>query len=215
MVNVIELLTIGITIAFGPCLFFCTPIVFSYIGGTQDSWQKGFKSVLIFSLSRAFVYVILGLLAGLFGKILTTSLDKYSLTIYIIGGAFISLSGILILLGKNPNLHLCQTIRKHTIENDIRSSIILGIIIGLLPCPPLLGILVYISLVSQDLWQGALLGFSFGIGTIISPLIIFGILASSLPKKIIKSPKTFEIFKKVCGFLLFLFGVQLIVSQII
>ncbi len=215
MVNLIELFTIGIAMAFGPCLFFCTPIVLSYIAGTQDSWRKGVKSVLIFSLSRAIVYVLLGSLAGFFGKLLTTTLDKYGLTIYFIGGMFISLSGILILLGKNPNLRLCQILRKYTVENDIRSSIVLGIIIGLLPCTPLLGILVYISLISKDLWQGALLGFSFGVGTIISPLIIFGILVSSLPKKIIKSPKTFEIFKKVCGFLLFLFGVQLIVSQII
>ena len=215
MINLIELFMIGITMAFGPCLFFCSPIVLSYIGGTQDNWQKGFKSVLIFSLSRAFIYVLLGTLAGLFGKILTTSLDKCGLIIYFIGGALISLSGILILMGKNPNLHLCQILRKYTIENDIRSSIILGIIIGLLPCTPLLGILVYISLISKDLWQGALLGFSFGVGTIISPLIVFGILVGSLPKIIIKSPKIFDIFKKACGFLLFLFGVQLIVSQII
>ncbi len=214
MVNIIELLSIGITMAFGPCLFFCTPIILSYIAGTQDNWRKGFKSVLIFSLSRAIVYVLLGLLTGFFGKILTTTLDKYSLTIYLIGGIFISLSGILILMGKNPNLHLCQILRKYSIENDIRSSIILGIIIGLLPCTPLLGILVYISLISKNLWQGALLGFSFGVGTIISPLIIFGILVSSLPKKIIKNPKIFDIFKKACGFLLFLFGIQLIVSKI-
>ena len=215
MVNLIELFTIGITVAFGPCLFFCTPIVLSYIAATQDSGRKGFKSVLIFSLSRAFIYVLLGLLAGLFGKILTTSLDKYSLTIYITGGVFISLSGILILLGKNINLPICQILRKYTVENNIRNSIVLGIIIGLLPCTPLLGILVYISLISKDLWQGAILGFSFGMGTIISPLIIFGILVSSLPKKIIRNPTTFEIFKKFCGFLLFLFGVQLIVSKII
>ena len=215
MINIIELFTIGITMAFGPCLFFCTPIVLSYIAGTQDSGRKGFKSVLIFSLSRAFIYVLLGLLAGFLGKMLTTTLDKYSLTIYFMGGIFISLSGILILLGKNPNLHLCQILRKYTVEDDIKNTIILGIIIGLLPCTPLLGILVYISLVSKDLWQGALLGLSFGIGTIISPLIIFGIAVSALPKIIMKNPKTFEIFKKACGFLLFLFGVQLIVSQII
>jgi len=215
MINLIELFMIGITMAFGPCLFFCTPIVLSYIAGTQDSGRKGFKSVLIFSLSRAFIYVLLGLLAGFLGRMLTTTLDKYSLPIYIIGGTFISLSGILILLGKNPNLHLCQILRKYTVEDNIRNTIILGIIIGLLPCTPLLGILVYISLTSKDLWQGALLGLSFGIGTIISPLIIFGIVVSSLPKKIIKNPKIFEIFKKACGFLLFLFGVQLIVSQII
>ena len=215
MINLIELFTIGITMAFGPCLFFCTPIVLSYIAGTQDSGRKGFKSVLIFSLSRAFIYVLLGLLAGFLGKMLTTTLDKYSLTIYFIGGIFISLSGILILMGKNPNLHLCQILRKYTDEDDIGNTIILGIIVGLLPCTPLLGILVYISLVSKDLWQGALLGLSFGVGTMISPLIIFGIVVSSLPKKIIKNPKTFEIFTKACGFLLFLFGVQLIVSQII
>lgn len=33
--------------------------------------------------------------------------------------------------------------------------------------------------------------------------------------KIIKNSKTFEIFKKACRFLLFLFGVQLTVSKII
>lgn len=215
MIDLIELFSIGITMAFGPCLFFCTPIVLSYIAGTQDSARKGFKSVLLFSLSRAIIYVLLGSLAGFFGKILTSTLDKFGLVIYIIGGTFISLSGILILMGKNPNLHLCQILRKYTVENDTRNLIIMGMIIGLLPCTPLLSILVYIGLTSKDLWQGALLGFSFGVGTIISPLIILGILVSYLPKKIIKSSKTFEIFKKVCGFLLFLFGVQLVVSQII
>ena len=215
MINLIELFSMGITMAFGPCPFFCTPIVLSYIAGTQESGRKGFQSVLIFSLSRAIIYVLLGSLAGFFGKMLTTTLDKYGLTIYIIGGTFISLSGILILMGKNPNLPLCQILRKYTTENDIRSSIILGIIIGLLPCTPLLGILVYISLISKGLWQGALLGFSFGVGTIISPLITLGILVSALPKIIIKSHKVLEIFKKACGFLLFLFGVQLLVSQII
>ena len=43
MINLMELFTIGITMAFGPCLFFCTPIVLSYIAGTQDSGRKGFN----------------------------------------------------------------------------------------------------------------------------------------------------------------------------
>lgn len=215
MVNMIELFTIGMSMAFGPCLFFCTPIVLSYIAGTQDNWQKGFKSILIFSLSRASIYVLLGFLAGLLGRILTATLDKYSLTIYIFGGMIVCLSGILILIGKNPIYPVCQTLRKYSLENDVWSSITFGIIMGLLPCTPLLGVLVYISLITTNIWQGALLGFSFGFGTIFSPLILFAMMASSLPKKIIKNNKTFEVFKKACGFLLFLLGFQLIISRII
>jgi len=210
----IELFIIGLTVSFGPCLLFCSPVILPYIAATKKGWREGLKSVLIFTLSRLVAYTILGLLVGLLGRLLTEKLYRFDNFLFILGGLFITLLGILIIFGKDPQLRLCQVLRRYTVDSERGGLILLGITVGLLPCLPLLGVLTYIALRATSFWQGALYGFSFGMGTVISPLILFGVLASALPGILIKSQKVLNFFRTACGFLLFLAGVQLIASKI-
>lgn len=209
----IELFIIGITVSCGPCLAFCSPIILSYIAGTRQGWKEGLVAILTFSFARLVIYCLLGLLAGLFGRVIAEWLYQFDYLIFLGGGIFISLLGLLIIFGEEP--HICQVLRRHTVDSSIKGPIMLGIIMGILPCLPLLGVLAYIALKTQNLWQGAFYGLAFGVGVLVSPLIPFGVLASVLPAGLIKKRRIYSLFSRLCGFILFLVGVNLIVSKLL
>lgn len=215
----IELFIIGMTVSFGPCLLFCSPVILPYIAATRKGWREGLGAVLIFLLARLVAYVLLGLLAGLLGGLLTKLLHRFGYLVFLFGGLFISLVGLLIIFGKEPFHHprlpgcsgqVCQILRRQVVDSRIKGPAILGLTIGVLPCLPLLGVLAYITLKAQNLWQGAFYGLAFGMGKFISPLILLGILASTLPAGLIKSHRIYGFFSRICGFILFLIGVNLI-----
>lgn len=210
----IELFIIGITVSFGPCLAFCSPVILPYIAATRKGWREGLRTALIFLFTRLVAYVLLGLLAGLFGRLLTEWLHQFGYLVFLVGGLFISSLGLLITFGKEPGHRLCQVLRKQVVDNSIKGPVMLGLTIGILPCLPLLGVLAFIALKTQNPWQGAFYGLAFGMGKFISPLIPLGVLASALPAGLIKNYRIFGFFNRLCGFILFLIGVNLIVSRI-
>lgn len=214
MSTAIELFIIGITVSFGPCLAFCSPVILPYIAATRHGWREGLRTTLIFLFTRLVAYCLLGLLAGGFGRLLTQWLHQFGYLVFFIGGLFISLLGLLIIFGKEPGHRLCQVLRKNVVDNSIKGPILLGLTVGILPCLPVLGVLAYIALRAQSLWQGAFYGFAFGVGKFISPLIPLGVLASALPAGLIKNPRVYGFFSRICGFILFLIGVNLILSRI-
>jgi cytochrome c biogenesis protein CcdA len=55
-----------------------------------------------------------------------------------------------------------------------------------------------------------LYGFAFGIGTVISPLLILGALAPIIPAKLIRTEKASQIFNCACGFLLIIVGIYIV-----
>ena len=211
----IELFIIGITVSFGPCLAFCSPVILPYIAATRRGWRKGLRTILLFLFTRLVAYVLLGLLAGLFGRLLTEWLHQFGYLVFLIGGSFISLLGLLIIFGRDYHHHLCQVLRRQVVDNSIKGPILLGLTVGILPCLPLLGVLAYIALKTQNLWQGASYGLAFGMGKFISPLIPLGVLASTLPAGLIKNHRIYGFFSRICGFILFLIGVNLVVSKLL
>ncbi len=214
MSNAIELFIIGITVSFGPCLAICSPVILPYIAATRRGWRQGLAAILIFSFSRLVSYSVLGLLAGLFGGLISIWLRQFDYVIFLIGGMFVSLLGILIIFGKTYQSHLCQKNSNHNFTGKgIKGPIMLGLFAGILPCLPLLAVLSYIALRAADLWQGAFYGMAFGSGKIISPLIPLGVLASILPAKLIKKHKLFTFFSRICGVILLIIGINLIIYQ--
>jgi sulfite exporter TauE/SafE len=209
----IELFVIGITGSFGPCLAFCSPVILPYIAATRHSWREGLRTTLLFLFTRLVAYVLLGLLAGWSGRLLTVWLHQFDYLIFLGGGIFISFLGLLIIFGKEPGHRLCQTLRRQVVDNSIKGPILLGFTVGILPCLPLLGVLAYIALKTQNIWQGAFYGFAFGVGKFISPLVPFGVLASTLPAGLIKSHKVYLFFTRLCGFILSLIGINLLIAS--
>lgn len=214
MSTAIELFIIGITVSFGPCLAFCSPLILPYIAATRRGWREGFVAILTFSLVRLITYSLLGFLAGLLGSLLTHRVYQFGYLIFLGGGIFISLLGLLIIFGRDYHHHLCQVLRENVVDNSIKGPMLLGLTVSILPCLPLLGVLSYIALETQGLWQGAFYGLAFGMGKFISPLIPLGILASALPAGLIKNQRIHDLFSQICGFVLFLIGVNLVISRI-
>ena len=208
----------GLALGMGPCLFFCFPILIPIVAGTREGWTEGLKATLVFSVSRLFAYVLLGLLSGLTGELLLRfiSQTQFSLYIWIFGGLFIMLLGVLILLGDGHGFPPSQLLMKYTIKDGLRSLALLGFIVGITPCTPLLGVLTYITLSVESPLVGAYYALSFGLGaSITTPLVLAGIVAGGAPSLIFKTPRIHKLFKRSCGLILIILGVKQIISQII
>ena len=208
----VSLFVSGLLFGSGPCLASCGPILISYVAGTKKNILKSLITYILFSLARIFVYLILSFLIFFLGRFALQSLlgDFYKYVV-ILGGIFIILVGLLMALGRRLEFGFWQFLQKRLLERDKKSIIILGLVIGLLPCAPLLAILSYVGLVSKNWLQTLLYSFSFGIGTFVSPLVFLVILASLLPKFLIKKKGIYiQIFNFICGLIIIFFGIQLI-----
>lgn len=207
-----SLFSLGLLFGSGPCLASCGPILISYIAGTKKNIFKGLMAYILFSLSRIFVYLSLSVLVFFLGNfLLERLLPDFFKYILILGGVFIILIGVLVAWMRSLEFRPLRFLEKNIIERDRKSMLVLGLIIGLLPCAPLLAILSYVGLVSKTWPESLLYGFSFGLGTFISPLILLVILAGLIPKILVDKKGLYgQIFSFVCGLVIIFLGLQLI-----
>jgi len=197
----------------GPCLATCGPILISYIAATKKTPLGGLWSWFVFTASRFFITVFLGLLAGIAGSELFRRFywENPGYAIWLFGGIFIAFLGLLIILGKHTHINLCSKLNQSLIEHDTKSLITLGIVVGILPCLPIIGIFSYITMASTHYSQGVLMSAAFGLGAAISPLLILSMLTGYIPKlKPLQNEKTLRLFQRICGGILFLLGVHII-----
>jgi sulfite exporter TauE/SafE len=205
----------GIFLGSGPCLVSCGPFLVSFISGASKDFKESFRIWSIFSLTRIFAYTVLGFIAGLFSqevvyRIYQGNFGRYLL---IFGGIFLCFIGMVMILGGRKQNRICRVLEEGFIKRGIKSAAIFGLVIGFIPCAPLLAILSYIVLISGSWSKGMLYSFSFGLGTLISPLIILIFLASLVPKMLDKT-KFFSIFQKLCGLIIGILGIGLIIKGI-
>jgi len=207
----------GFVIGAGPCVLICAPILLPYIAGTQRTWQQGFRAALVFGLARLLVYTLLGGVVGYIGYYLFQLFYNRLWGIYLwtFAGIFIITLGMLILLGREINNPVCRFLQKHALENNVRSLFLLGLIIGFSPCLPLLAVLTEIMFMADRFYSGFIYGFAFGLGTVVSPLLLMGALAPLIPGKLIRSDKAMRIFNAVCGGLLIMVGIYIIWQKLI
>lgn len=202
----------GLTVGIGPCMLHCAPALAFYVTGTAVGWRPGLKAAITFSLARLSAHTLLGALAGGIGAHLVTHLREEAFVFWVQLGAaaFILLLGVLIIMGRNPRIHLCQYLSRHTLQNSTLSMALLGFLIGIVPyCAPFLGVLTYIAFALRDIPLGALCGLAFGLGaSLITPLLIVGPVAGMLPK-LFTSPRLLELFRRASGVILLLFGLTL------
>jgi sulfite exporter TauE/SafE len=138
------------------------------------------------------------------------------------GGSFIILVGLFVCFGKQLELSckclmpqfaekLSFFLQSDILEKDVKSAIVLGLIIGLLPCAPLLAVLSYIGLISKSWVSSFWFSFSFGAGTFMSPLILLSIFAGWVPEFLKEKRANYlRIFSFFCGLIIIFLGIQLI-----
>jgi sulfite exporter TauE/SafE len=205
----ISFFILGLSFGAGPCIASCGPLLISYIAGTGKGIFKSLMVYILFSLARIFAYLAISLLVFFLGRfVIEKFISSSSKYILVAGGAFFVLIGALMALGKRTNFKLCAFLEKHMLTCDKKSIITFGLIIGLLPCAPLLAIFSYIVLISKSYFETLLYSFSFGMGTFVSPLIFLALASGLIPKYFIG--KRYErIFSLICGLVIIFLGFKL------
>ncbi len=206
----------GIFLGVGPCLLSCGPLLVSYIASTQKDTLGGLRVYLIFSVTRMLVYVAFGVLAGFFGEmVLQRILESFVLKIvFLFFGVFLFLLGFLIALDKFSVGHsalqkYCGFLHRDLGTKDIKNTVIFGLIVSFAPCLPLLAVLGYIALIS-DTWQkGILYMTSFGLGTVLSPMIILSMWAGWLANFIKSRKWVLRVINIICGIILIYLGITM------
>jgi uncharacterized protein len=212
----LSLFLTGIFLGSGPCLISCGPFLVSFIAGANKSPKESFWIWLVFSLTRLFAYVVLGLIAGLFSQEIVYRLYRGNFSQYLLffGGAFVLFLGAVMMLGKMDRLPACRILEEKFIRRGIKSTVLFALVVGFLPCAPLLAILSYVMLIAGSWYKGALYSLAFGLGTLLSPLIILVLLASFIPKLLAQKNRMLGILQKVCGLVIVLLGLELILKGI-
>ncbi len=209
---IISLFLTGLLFGSGPCIASCGPFLITYIAGTKKTISKGVMVYILFSVARISVYVALSLAIFFLSRFaierLLGGLYKYVL---ILGGGFIIIIGLFMVFGKKLEFNFWQSLYKNLLERDKKSIFTVGLIIGLLPCAPLLSILSYVGLISRTWLSSLLYSLSFGIGTFVSPLIMLTILAGIIPRIFLEKKAIYSsIFSLICGLTIIFLGIQLI-----
>jgi sulfite exporter TauE/SafE len=196
----------------GPCLLICAPILITYIAGKQTTWRHVLSDIFMFFVGRLLAYLILGYLAGLSGSLLRQFSSSDLLGFFKpLGGLIIILLGISVLAGKESSFGICKFAGNKV--TGFGSLFVLGFITGLFPCAPLLALLFDIALISKTAMAGMFYALFFGLGTLVSGLIVVGSLAGILawlPSRIFKSKRSNFVFRTICALLLVLLGLGLV-----
>ena len=200
---ILNLFLTGILFGAGPCMLTCGPVLIAYVVGTKKRIIDSILTYSMFSWARIFVYLVLSFLVFFFGNVVMEKmLRQNSRYVLFAGGAFIIIVGVAIIL------------QKSFFKRFKSNSIMLGVIVGALPCVPLLAILSYIGLVSKTWLQSLIYGVSFGIGTFLSPLVIVAFFAGAINKFLEKKKALYNrICSVISGTILIFFGVQLLLLR--
>ena len=175
-IDLISLITIAFLGSVGHCIGMCGGIVIAYSSAkvdTNESKLKASLSHLAYSFGRVSTYVMLGIIFGVIGGVVSFSGTAIA-TLTIIAGIFMILAG-LSLSGKIKFL----TLLEHSFSSDswytklfrellqtksLFSFFVLGMLNGLLPC----GLVYFFAVTAASTaspFYGALVMFIFGLST--------------------------------------------------
>lgn len=213
---ILSLFLSGLFFGSGPCLASCGPLLISYVAGAKKQIVKSFLAYVLFSLARICVYLIVGGLIFSLGRFFTErALSGFSKYILWSGGVFIIGIGILTASGRSFESGICGFLQRKFLKTDKKSIILLGVVIGLLPCAPLLALFSYTGLVAKSWGQSILYNLSFGIGTFFSPLLPLVLVSGFLSKFINKQAVIYQrAFSFIAGIVIIYLGAQLLIRNI-
>lgn len=207
---------LGLSFGAGPCVAGCGPLLISYLAGTRKNVAKSVAYYLLFSLARVTVYLALGAAVFMAGKFIAEGIlaaaAKY---IFIAGGIFIIVLGILMVIGKKQGGSFCSFLHRKFLHHDKKSVLILGLVTGISPCAPLLAMFSYAALISKNWTEPLFYALAFGVGTTVSPLLLLAVFAGFIPAV----GKGWQgalnrIFAIICGVIIIILGMRLLARSI-
>jgi sulfite exporter TauE/SafE len=134
----LEGLILGLTVGTS-CLITCLPILVAHITADHPGFKNGFISSISFSFGRLLAYFLWAIIFGMTGYLLDAFLNS-STSVFVIFSsvmiAFLILYGLSLVIGETYFPSLSSKVCAFTRKNH--SSLVLGILIGLFPCGPLI-----------------------------------------------------------------------------
>ncbi len=195
----------GIITFISPCLLPMIPLYISYFaGGKERNTKKTVKNALGFILGFTIVFVLMGALAGTFGKLL----NEYKTIVDIVTGLIVVFFGLNFLGVFKINLF--KGAKKVKTDNlGFFSSMVFGIVfsIGWTPCVgAFLGSALMLAASQGHVVEGIvmLLLYSLGLGI---PFFISAILIDKLRGAFTFIKKHYKVINTICGCLLVVIGV--------
>ncbi len=208
-----SLFVTGIFLGSGPCLLSCGPLLLSYVASTKAGAVSGLKTYLIFCGVRLAVYLSFGVGAGLLGAwVVHRLLESASLDVlYVAFGALLVLLGLFFILEDLvPHRWRAFLSCCHEGRGDLRNIVVFALIVSLAPCAPLLGIFGYIALISDAWYKGIVYMGAFGLGTVISPLIILVFLTGWFGSWLQKHRSVLRAVRVASGVIFIILGGRLV-----
>lgn len=195
----------GIITFISPCLLPMLPLYVSYFaGGMQKNTKKVLKNASAFMLGFTLVFILMGALAGSFGRLLV----EYKVAVNIVTGVIVIFFGLCFLGVFNLGIFKGASFSK---TNDLGffSSLLFGIVfsVGWTPCVgAFLGSALMLAASAGSVLQGVLmlLLYSLGLGI---PFFLSALLIDRLKGAFTFIKKHYRIINRVCGALLILIGV--------
>ncbi len=195
------------------CLAGCAPFISTYIMGTSNGTGDGLRSYILFTTGRIITYGVIGILTGYMGRIL----DMKGPGLPFLSGFFFIISGLILCLRDSQGSKVCSAkFNKFCKGFSYRGSIHLflaGIILSIVPCPPLIAVMTG-SLQYHSVLKGSIVMLLFGLGTMLSPLVLIAGAAGFISKKIKESaPRNNLFFQRIAGVIIMIMGGFMIISM--
>lgn len=204
----------GLASFISPCVLPVLPVYISYFGTDSKNGKKALINSIGFVTGFSLVFIMLGVFAGTFGKVV----HQYADYINIILGLF------LIVIGLNymgvifiKLLNKSKEIKKDKKDLTIISSILFGIIFSLswTPCVgAFLSSALILASTTGSVFKGAILLLLYSLGLAI-PFIVTTLLLEKLKKTFDFIKKNYNIINKIAGSILILSGLYNIIKGIL
>lgn len=195
----------GIITFVSPCLLPMLPIYISYFaGGKEKNTARIVKNALGYILGFTVIFVLMGALAGTFGRLL----NEYRAIVDAVTGLIVIFFGLSFLGVLKVNIFKGMK-RTETHDLGFFSSVVFGVVfsIGWTPCVgAFLGSALMLAANRGSAFEGIimLLLYSLGLGI---PFFISALLIDRLKGAFAFIKKHYGIINTVCGLLLILVGV--------
>lgn len=160
----------GVAALFAPC---CIGVLLpSYLGSVFKSKTKIFLMTFIYYMGLLTIFMPLGL--GVAG--LSSFFSRYHSIFFTLGGTFMLLMGITLLLGKSVMLPM--KVHPKLQKYDLGSIYVLGVFSGIATtcCAPVLAGVLALSAMPGSLWLGGLYSLTFVTGMVIPLFLMAGLV---------------------------------------
>ncbi|MBC7130802.1 sulfite exporter TauE/SafE family protein [Candidatus Bathyarchaeota archaeon] len=163
-------LLLGVSYGFTFCTSTCLPYITSYIASVGAGFRRGALITAIYNLGRIGAYAFIGLLALIFRVLITeNALIVYQQYASIGFGAATAIIGANLFFKQGKTQCSCETSALRGLFDA--GAFALGFSKGLIVCPPLMALISY-SLASTAPIDSLILALLFGVGTVLSPLLL-------------------------------------------